>query len=813
MNDDRNYILDRLKSRKTTIDEFNFDNLKAPPLGMFLSQWDIQELYNIATSLKLSAKPEIRYKMIDEVMKRRGLVKFLSGTNRVTYRHPEFPDILFKVASDAVGMKDNPAEFYNQNLLKPFVTKVFEISPCGTVAIVERVNPITSREEYISVADDVFELITEWLVGEYVLADIGTQFFMNVGIRKSFGVVLLDYPYLYKLDGNKLYCNKPDHTSPSGKCDGIIDYDAGYNFLHCTKCGATYKAKELEIKIKNHEIINIDEGEKKMNVRIKGGSKKIEEREIRTMDVDHPAFAESLISTGHIGTNMKPVIKKAQNATAAKVVVNTSDIGGSEQKFTVRTNKTHNSPTPVEDKVVECPEVKETKKDESYHQVATTNIKPATETKEPIPVNKKPVAPAYDIEDDYNSKKGYPAKKSKKSDKNVNKRGTIPVAPIITEESATPIVTEAVDANEQKELSVNGVNAKAGIAESPFTISEETKKEFSGHDESCDREPSPVETVERSINLISRRMNEIEIDVVKEDLLERLFLAVCSMLPNNKKSLGWLISAAKDIIDADIAEGTIDVDTLQDMESIVNFVDRTIIEKSEYESMENSAVEIGALKKEYQEVISVSNAKIDDLVEQKENLEQTISELTDAKETIEKNFSEVEAERDQLREDKAILDNKVKELEAAQANSVDINDVKFTSDRITGLKSFSAVITDIAELLPTQTESQKLIALVNEDGKYAAVNGLMICIDEVDGQLLNDMEFVSTEYINDLNAALETYMNNSGSYVEEDPEAETAAQYDSSEYPVESDDSAESTNDAINLATQRFLEDEEKVEV
>lgn len=803
MNDDRNYILDRLKSRKTTIDEFNFDNLKAPPLGMFLSQWDIQELTNIATSLKLSAKPEVRYKMIDDVMKRRGLVKFLSGTNRVTYRHPEFPDILFKVASDAVGMKDNPAEFYNQQLLKPFVTKIFEVAPSGVVAITERVNPITSREEFISVADDIFELITEWLVGEYVLADFGSTFFMNYGIRKGFGCVLLDYPYLYKLDGNKLYCNKPDNSSPSGKCDGIIDYDAGYNFLHCTKCGATYKAKELEAKIKNHEIINIDEGEKKMNVRIKGGSKKIAEREIRTMDVDHPAFAETLISTGHIGTNMKPAIKNAQNKAAAKVVVNTSDIGGSEQKFTIRTNKTQNSPTPVEEKVLEASEVKEVKKDESYHQVAPA--KPIMEAKEAVP--------AYDIENDYNTKKGYPAKKSKKADKNANKRGTIPVAPVITEESAAHIVTEAVDVNEQKELSVNGVNSKAGIAESPFTISEETKKEFSGQDESCDREPSPVETIERSINIISRRMNEVDIDVVRDDLMERLFLAVCSMLPNNKKSFGWLISAAKDIIDADIAEGTIDVDSLQDIESIVNFVDRTIIEKSEYEDMENSAIEIGALKKTYQEDISAANAKIDALANDKENLMQEIEAITNARDVMADNLDKIEAERDQLKEDKAQLENELEELKVVQANSVDINDLKFTSDRITGLKSFSAVITDIADLLPTQTESQRLIALVNEDGKYAAVNGLMLCIDEVDGQLLNDMEFVSAEYINDLNAALETYMNNSGSPVEEYTEAETAAQYNESEYPVEDDGSAESANDAINLATQRFLEDEEKVEV
>ena len=35
------------------------------------------------------------------------------------------------------------------------------------------------------------------------MADIGTNFFMNWGIRPGFGPVLLDYPYVYELDGNK----------------------------------------------------------------------------------------------------------------------------------------------------------------------------------------------------------------------------------------------------------------------------------------------------------------------------------------------------------------------------------------------------------------------------------------------------------------------------------------------------------------------------------------------------------------------------------------------------------------------------------
>ena len=255
MDPSRNYILDRIKSRTMTKDEFNFDRLQAPPLCMLLSPFDIQELHSIATSLKWSAKPQLRYQAIDNVMRRRGFIKFVAGTNRVAYRHPEDTRFLIKIACDDVGMRDNPAEYNNQFIFKPFVTKCFEVSPCGTVGVFERVNPITSREEFLSVAEDIFEVINEWFIGEYVVADFGSKFFMNWGIREGLGPGLLDYPYMYKLDGNKLYCKAPDPHSPTGKCDGVIDYDAGYNFLHCTKCGVVYKAKELEQKIKNHSLI------------------------------------------------------------------------------------------------------------------------------------------------------------------------------------------------------------------------------------------------------------------------------------------------------------------------------------------------------------------------------------------------------------------------------------------------------------------------------------------------------------------------------------------------------------------------------
>lgn len=274
----RNHIIDRLQSKMMTIDEFNYDHLMAPPLYSFLTQSDIDQLRYIATSIRYSGKINQKYKAIDQIMNPRGFVKLVAGTNRVCYRHLEYDNIVVKVAVDAVGIHDNPEEFKNQHIFKPFVTKVFEVSPCGTVGLFERVIPITSREEFLSVAKEVFDVISNWFIGEYVLADIGTKFFMNWGIRKGFGPVLLDFPYCYPIDGNKLYCKNLDPNNPTGFCDGVIDYDDGYNFLYCTKCGTKYKATDLKKAIETKQII-IKGGKCKMakELIVKPGRYKIDE--------------------------------------------------------------------------------------------------------------------------------------------------------------------------------------------------------------------------------------------------------------------------------------------------------------------------------------------------------------------------------------------------------------------------------------------------------------------------------------------------------------------------------------------------------
>lgn len=266
-------IINILQSQKKSPLEFQFDSLWLPPMLNYVTPQDIQALYNIASSVKYAAKIEEKYDMIDNIMTNRGFRKLGAGTNRVVYSYYEDQSFVAKIAIDRVGLGDNPAEFKNQFLLRPFVTKAFEVSQCGSIGLFERVEPITSAKEFAFMADDVFDLLTNFIIGKYVLEDIGSSYFMNWGIRKGFGPCLLDYPYVYELDGNKMHCSRPifpDRKFPV--CDGEIDYDIGFNNLVCTKCGKRYFAKDLR---GDKNKIIIVKGESTMRVRLLNGKGEI----------------------------------------------------------------------------------------------------------------------------------------------------------------------------------------------------------------------------------------------------------------------------------------------------------------------------------------------------------------------------------------------------------------------------------------------------------------------------------------------------------------------------------------------------------
>ncbi len=235
--------VNRLIARQRSISSFNYELLSAPPLLSLLTPYDIKQLEDISKDPRLNAKLLQKREYINQILVPKGFRRFASGTNRIVYKFLEDQSILLKVAISDAGINDSPKENYNQHLLKPYCAKCFEVSPTGAVGLFERVDNITSIQQYLSIADDIYNLLDR-VIGKYIMADIGSKFFMNIGVRKGFGPVFLDYPLVFELDGRKLFCNEKDPFTMI-PCGGEIDYDDGYNFLFCRKCGKQYFANQL----------------------------------------------------------------------------------------------------------------------------------------------------------------------------------------------------------------------------------------------------------------------------------------------------------------------------------------------------------------------------------------------------------------------------------------------------------------------------------------------------------------------------------------------------------------------------------------
>lgn len=262
-------VRDILRKGSTTRDNFNYDRLQeSVPLYSLFSMDEINALYKIATSIRYAGNKRKKLDEIAKIMKPKGFSRLAGGTNRVVYYHPDIPDMIWKIATDDTGLNDNPSEMYNQNFIKPYCCKVFSCHPSGVIASFERVERFVNYYEFECNRDCIFEIITKILIGKYVLEDFGIDYFMNWGIRVGFGPVILDFPYIYELDGSKLKCGL--RLEDGTICNGEIDYTPGFNKLVCTKCGAEHRARELGSKLKDSSM-DLERKGKTMKITIMRG--------------------------------------------------------------------------------------------------------------------------------------------------------------------------------------------------------------------------------------------------------------------------------------------------------------------------------------------------------------------------------------------------------------------------------------------------------------------------------------------------------------------------------------------------------------
>lgn len=239
----RKDTLDSMKSQKELELIRLYDNYRVNPMLSYFTVEDINYIHKLAISPSMNCDVMEKYRLIGELMQSRGFKLIGGGTNRRAYECIYDSRIVAKVATDQIGFTSNLREYKSQNVLKPFCCKVFEVSPCGTLAIIEKIVPIKEVQEFQKYAPEILNTLYFKIRNNNIaMEDIGTRSMKNWGYRCGFGPVLLDYPTMYVADPKHKYCKA---IIDGHLCGGTLDYDEGFNVIVCTECGATYYAKSI----------------------------------------------------------------------------------------------------------------------------------------------------------------------------------------------------------------------------------------------------------------------------------------------------------------------------------------------------------------------------------------------------------------------------------------------------------------------------------------------------------------------------------------------------------------------------------------
>lgn len=159
------------------------------------------------------------------------------GTNRYAIL---IDGIVFKIALDEWGMRDNLNEFAMSRELQPYVIKVYEVNSLGTIMTCQYVTVI-DKDEYLKQKEAILSILED-LSQSYLLGDVGyvSKNFLNWGYTDEGDLVILDFAYIYKVIAHELLCNNRDCISHP-----YLEYNSTYTELHCPECRKKYTFMDI----------------------------------------------------------------------------------------------------------------------------------------------------------------------------------------------------------------------------------------------------------------------------------------------------------------------------------------------------------------------------------------------------------------------------------------------------------------------------------------------------------------------------------------------------------------------------------------
>jgi len=223
-----------------------YDSWQSPPLARWFTPQDVKFIEDVAVSPTLTTHPIEKYHLLDEFMASRGFKTEIGGTNRKFYSSVEFPQFGAKISTSFEGFKNNKDEFNVQHVLKPYCTKVYDVTQSGAIAL-DEVGIRVDKDSIVDYGDQIFDILDiVFRRRKIAMTDVGIATPKQWVIRRNFGPILCDFPSVVILDPKKCYCTKRiKRHGIEMPCNGLIDFDLGFNKMECTVCGQKYEIKSL----------------------------------------------------------------------------------------------------------------------------------------------------------------------------------------------------------------------------------------------------------------------------------------------------------------------------------------------------------------------------------------------------------------------------------------------------------------------------------------------------------------------------------------------------------------------------------------
>lgn len=223
-----------------------YDSWQSPPLTRWFTPQDVKFIEDVAISPTLTTHPIEKYQLLDEFMASRGFKTEIGGTNRRFYSSIEFPQFGAKISTSFEGFKNNKDEFNVQHVLKPYCTKVYDVTQSGAIAL-DEVGIRVDKDSIVDYGDQIFDILDiVFRRRKIAMTDVGIATPKQWVIRKNFGPILCDFPSVVILDPKKCYCTRRiKRHGIEMPCNGLIDFDLGFNKMECTVCGQKYEIKSL----------------------------------------------------------------------------------------------------------------------------------------------------------------------------------------------------------------------------------------------------------------------------------------------------------------------------------------------------------------------------------------------------------------------------------------------------------------------------------------------------------------------------------------------------------------------------------------